>query len=95
MPNSSLAEQQRLRCPACRASQHWQDRCRRCNADLSLLVRAHRRLLCLRRRYRQALLTGETGQAARLLAEIRQLHPKTAHEMEQAEQQQCESKSKG
>ena len=32
-----------LRCPACRAQQPWQAQCRRCRADLQLLVAALRR----------------------------------------------------
>jgi hypothetical protein len=36
-------EQEKLHCPACRARQSWRDECRRCQADLRLLVRALRR----------------------------------------------------
>jgi hypothetical protein len=34
----SSQSEPRLKCPACRARQDWQDTCRRCGADLRLLV---------------------------------------------------------
>jgi len=36
-----------FRCPVCRARQALQEDCRRCGADLRLVVRAHRRLAYL------------------------------------------------
>ena len=86
MLDSSPVEKQSLRCPACRALQQRQDQCRRCRADLSLVVRAYDRLLFLQHRYQQSLQLGEAKQSARLLAEIRQLHPQTAQAMEQPQQ---------
>ena len=86
MADSSPAEKQTLRCPACRALQKRQSQCRRCGADLSLLVRAHDRLIFLQYRYQQSLQTGETEQSDLLLAEIRELHPRTAQEIEQPEE---------
>lgn len=85
MSVSSPAEEQRRRCPACRAMQRRQFQCRRCGADLSLLARAYDRLLFLKNRYQQSLQAGEAMQSAYLLTEIRGLHPKTAQELEQAE----------
>ena len=40
---SSKAESN-FRCPVCRASQTLQNKCRRCKADLSLVVLAHQRV---------------------------------------------------
>ncbi len=37
-----------FRCPVCRAGQPLQNECRRCQADLSLVVLAHRRVDHLR-----------------------------------------------
>ncbi len=33
-----------FRCPACRARQPVQDACRRCQADLTMLAKIHRRI---------------------------------------------------
>ncbi|MCO6453937.1 MAG: hypothetical protein J5I93_01370 [Pirellulaceae bacterium] len=67
--------EQRLRCPACRAAQPWQDCCRRCQADLSLLVRAlrYRRdqwLAC-----RAAIAVYDLPAARRAARELLLLHP--------------------
>ena len=40
----SRKDESNFRCPACRARQPLQNRCRRCQADLSLVVLAHQRL---------------------------------------------------
>ncbi|QDV40721.1 hypothetical protein Enr13x_05570 [Stieleria neptunia] len=43
-----------FRCPACRAKQPLQPVCRRCDADLSLLVRATEHVAALIARHEQA-----------------------------------------
>ncbi|MCS7467425.1 hypothetical protein NZK35_12290 [Stieleria sp. ICT_E10.1] len=43
-----------LRCPACRAKQPLQPVCRRCDADLKLLVRALEHVAALVARHEQA-----------------------------------------
>lgn len=43
----------RFQCPACRARQSLQNECRRCSADLSLLVAAHHRITFLQKQLGQ------------------------------------------
>lgn len=83
MPDPSFTTNARIRCPACRASQKRQDQCRRCGADLRLLVRIRQHLDWLQHRYLQSLQTNHPWQAAALLAEIRQIDPTTARRIEQ------------
>jgi len=42
--SSDESQNPEFRCPACRARQPRQNQCRRCGADLSLLVRIHNRI---------------------------------------------------
>ncbi len=65
-----------FRCPACRAKQRPQDACRRCGADLKLLLRAIRHLDRLRARLADAIERAdhETERATR--AEIRRFAPR-------------------
>lgn len=48
-----------FQCPVCRASQTLRDTCRRCKADLSLVVRAHRRLAYVNREIDEAFSRGD------------------------------------
>lgn len=43
-PSCSIPTSGDFRCPACRARQPVQDACRRCQADLTLLAKMHRRI---------------------------------------------------
>lgn len=67
--------EQRLRCPACRAGQPWQDSCRRCQADLSLLVRALRYRRDQWQACRAALAAGDLPAARRSARQLLLLHP--------------------
>ncbi len=64
-----------FRCPVCRAAQTLRETCRRCQADLSLVVRARRRLAYLRQQQAQALSTGDDKREQQLAAELRWLAP--------------------
>ena len=44
----------RFQCPACRARQSFQSECRRCGADLSLIVAARRRIAFIQEQLKQA-----------------------------------------
>lgn len=46
-------------CPVCRARQQRQPTCRRCDADLSLYVKALRSLDTARQRHREACQSGD------------------------------------
>lgn len=65
-----------FQCPVCRASQTLRDTCRRCQADLSLVVRAHQRLAYLKLRQAEAIGCGDQAAAAALAQELRWLAPK-------------------
>ena len=45
--SNSQSDGQTLRCPVCHARQPFQHQCRRCGADLTLLVKAKRRVAYL------------------------------------------------
>ena len=64
-----------FRCPVCRAAQSLRDTCRRCQADLSLVTRAHRRLLYLKQQQDQMLTGGDPERQQRLAAELLWLAP--------------------
>ncbi|HEY4261803.1 MAG TPA: hypothetical protein VGM98_16650, partial [Schlesneria sp.] len=64
-----------FRCPVCRAAQTLREICRRCQADLSLVVRARRRLAYLRQQQEQALSAGDDRRVQQLVAELRWLAP--------------------
>ena len=68
-----------FRCPVCRASQTLQQTCRRCQADLSLVVRVHRRLEYVKRRQAEFLAQGDLAQARQFAAELRWLAPMTGN----------------
>ncbi len=66
-----------FRCPVCRAGQPLQDECRRCAADLRLVVRAYRRVETLLVQHAQAVRQGDTRRLPKILAELRLLKPKS------------------
>lgn len=71
----SMSDEPPFRCPVCRASQPLGETCRRCQADLGLLVRALRRLAYLKRERAEALARGDRERAQRLDDELRWLAP--------------------
>ncbi|WP_010582037.1 hypothetical protein [Schlesneria paludicola] len=71
-----MSDEPDFRCPVCRAAQTLRETCRRCQADLSLVVRAHRRLAYLKQQQRaQALARGDGQCDPQLAAELRWLAP--------------------
>lgn len=61
----------RFRCPVCRASQPLQVTCRRCGADLQLVVRAHHRLAYIQ----EQLANSESGNNHERLQQLKnELH---------------------
>lgn len=64
-----------FRCPVCRASQTLGETCRRCQADLRLVLRVHRRLAHVQRLRQEALAAGDTQREQMLAAEMRWLAP--------------------
>ena len=64
-----------FRCPVCRARQPLQETCRRCKADLSLVVGAHRRVEYLRAEREKARASGNGPREQILTAELRWLAP--------------------
>jgi hypothetical protein len=70
-----MSSETTLRCPVCRATQPWQDSCRRCRADLELVVRAHRRVAFLQSQREQARACGDDSQERTITAELNWLAP--------------------
>jgi primosomal protein N' len=68
-----------LRCPVCRATQTIRDQCRRCQADLSLVARAHRRVAYLMAERERARAAGDRWREQSLLQELDQLVPRGEH----------------
>jgi primosomal protein N' len=64
-----------FRCPVCRARQELADTCRRCNADLRLVARAHRRVAYLLSRKQIARNDGDTLRQQSIEAELKILAP--------------------
>ncbi len=62
-----MSKSNSLQCPACRARQPLQDRCRRCAADLTLIVKLRRRIDWLIEQREQAL---HSGHAQRIREEL-------------------------
>ena len=62
-----------FRCPVCRAAQALQETCRRCRADLRLVMLAHRRLAYVKQAW--ALARGDDERELRLAAELQWLAP--------------------
>jgi hypothetical protein len=61
-----------FRCPVCRAAQPLQETCRRCRADLRLVLLAHRRLAYVRR---AAALASSEDERNQFVAELHWLAP--------------------
>ncbi len=70
-----MSDEPDFRCPVCRAAQTLRETCRRCQADLSLVVRAHRRLAYLKQQRAHSLANGDHKSAETLAAELRWLSP--------------------
>lgn len=64
-----------FRCPVCRAKQPLQETCRRCKADLSLVVRVHRRVEYLSAQREEARASGNREREEILTAELEWLAP--------------------
>jgi hypothetical protein len=67
-----------LRCPVCRATQTLRETCRRCQADLALVARAHRRVAYLKRERDAARAGGNQQREQAFAAELRWLAPAQA-----------------
>lgn len=63
-----------LTCPTCGIAFHDQSICRRCGADLSLLMKTAAQAYTLRDRARQSLLQGRFENALRLARKAQTLH---------------------
>jgi hypothetical protein len=70
-----MSAESQFRCPVCRAAQTLRETCRRCQADLSLVVRAHRRLAHLESLLANAEARGDAEQAKQIQSELRWLVP--------------------
>ena len=64
-----------FRCPVCRARQSLQPECRRCHADLSLVVKAHQRAEHLFVALLQARQQRDFAEQHQLAKELRLLRP--------------------
>ncbi len=62
-------------CPVCRAAQTLRETCRRCQADLGLVVSAHLRLAYVKRQHAEAILRGDRVRESALANELRWLAP--------------------
>ena len=72
-----MSVENELTCPVCRAKQGYQSACRRCGADLSLLIIALQSVQAAQQYIEQSLLTGEPHIDA-ALAYLRWLSPSAA-----------------
>lgn len=64
-----MSDELSLRCPVCRAVQPFNEQCRRCRADLSLVVAARRRLNFVRAQLRIAKEQNEDSKIQKWLDE--------------------------
>ena len=64
-----------ISCPVCRARQKQQPACRRCSADLRLVIKTRRSIETAQRHYFQARQVGEHELAARHLRYLMWLKP--------------------
>ena len=71
----SMSDEPAFRCPVCRAAQTLRETCRRCQADLGLVARAHRRLAYVKRQQAQAQAGGDVERQRSLAAELLWLAP--------------------
>jgi len=70
-----MSDDSDFRCPVCRARQPLRETCRRCEADLHLVVRAHRRLVYLKSQLAQTHANGEKERERQIITELRWLVP--------------------
>jgi len=70
-----MSDETPFRCPVCRATQTLRETCRRCQADLRLVVRAHHRLAYLKQLHDEAQARGDSDHARRLATELHWLAP--------------------
>lgn len=70
-----MSAEAQFRCPVCRASQTLGDTCRRCQADLRLVLQVHRRLAHVQRLRSEARASGDAQREQALAAELRWLAP--------------------
>jgi len=73
---SNMPEEEKFRCPVCRASQSLQSQCRRCNADLRLTMRARQRLAYLLRQRAFAIRDGDLDRREKIQCELNLLAPR-------------------
>lgn len=64
-----------FQCPVCRASQTLRDTCRRCKADLRLVMRAYKRVEYVLKQREQAIAQGNQELLNALSAELQWLAP--------------------
>jgi len=72
-PATSMSDE--FRCPVCRARQTLQPECRRCHADLTLVVKARHRAEHLFVALQQAREDRDFAAQHQLAKELRLLHP--------------------
>lgn len=65
-----------FRCPVCRAVQTVRETCRRCRADLHLVLRAHQRLAFVKQGLEQARADGDATLEQEFAAELQWLAPR-------------------
>lgn len=75
MSADNSAADNSFRCPVCRAGQPLQNKCRRCRADLTLVVRARRRLHFVIEQRERARNAGDRQRECELTHELEQLSP--------------------
>ena len=63
------------RCPVCGATQSWQEECRRCHTDISLLRQIADELFVQQQHCFEALKTNDTSRAAEAAARLVKLLP--------------------
>lgn len=73
--HDEMPDRLEFRCPVCRARQQLQECCRRCKADLRLVVRAHRRAGYLNTEIENARADGDWQREELLAAELQWLDP--------------------
>lgn len=73
-----MSDDSNFRCPVCRARQTLRDTCRRCQADLRLVVGVHRHIAYLKREREQARQIADGRRERCVAAELRWLAPRAA-----------------
>jgi hypothetical protein len=72
-----MSDESTFRCPVCRASQTLRETCRRCQADLRLVVQARRRLAYVKLLRAEALASGDGAREQQLATELHWLAPRS------------------